>query len=252
MERMISRSSGVSLAAVVMTGVVLCLPAFAAEPPAKSTMGAKPPEGAIVLFDGKDASGWIRVRGRNRPHRWKVEDDALVCVPHRGSIRTKQVFGDCKLHLEFKVPLMPKAEKGSQARGNSGVFVQGRYEVQVLDSYDIGRPIQDNDCGGLYKLITPSSNACKPPQQWQTYDITFRAPSFDADKKMTKKGRLTVVQNGITIIDDKEIPGTTPGGVDEDPKQRGLQYDPTKPGPLMLQDHGNTVAYRNIWLVPLK
>jgi len=212
----------------------------------------KPPKDAIVLFDGKDASGWLRMAGRGRPHLWKVEDGAFVCQPRRGSVLTKQTFGDHKLHIEFRVPHMPEAKKGSQARGNSGVFIQGRYEVQVLDSHDIGRPIQDNDCGGLYKHITPSTNACLPPEKWQSYDITFRAPKFDNAGKMIKKGRLTVVQNGITIIDDKEIPDTTPGGVDDDPKKPGAQYDITKPGRLMLQDHGNTVAFRNIWVVPLQ
>ena len=221
-------------------------PAVAGEPEAASL-----PEGAIVLFGGTGTSKWTRMGSRSRPIRWVVEDGALVCRPRSGNIQTRQAFGDCRLHLEFKVPHMPEAEKGSQARGNSGVFIQGRYEVQILDSYEIGRPIQKNDCGALYNLITPSKNACKPAGEWQTYDITFRAPKFDESGKMTRKGRITVVQNGITIIDDKEIPGTTPGGVDEDPKTPGLQYDPSKPGPLMLQDHGNRVAFRNVWLVPL-
>ncbi len=224
-------------------------PAAKPEPAPKQTEAAakpkpnfaKPPKDAVVLFDGKSTAAWVRHGGGDCP--WKVDSGAMVCVPRKGSIHTKETFGDCKLHIEFRPPLEANAKKGSQGRGNSGVYLQGRYEVQVLDSYDIGRPIQNNDCGALYSLLTPSTNACLPPNEWQSYDITFRAPKFDANKKMTKKGRLTVVQNGITIIDDKEIPATTPGGIDQ---------DPTKPGALMLQDHGNTVAYRNIWLVPLK
>ena len=247
------------LTVVVCLGVVVALtgcegvpgakgPAVKAEPSGSASL----PKGAIILFGGTDTSGWTRVSSRGRPIRWTVEDGVLVCKPRTGSIQTRQTFGDCKLHLEFKVPHMPKAEKGSQARGNSGVFLQGRYEIQILDSYEIGRPIQDNDCGGLYKLITPSKNACKPAGEWQTYDIAFRAPKFDKGGKMTQKGRITVVQNGIAIIDNKEINGTTAGGVDDDPKTPGLQYDLTKPGPLMLQDHGNRVAFRNVWLVPLE
>jgi len=211
----------------------------AAKPAAKpQPKPVPPPKGAIVLFDGKNTAGWTRMDGK--PFPWKVENEAMVCAPRTGSIRTKQTFGDHKLHIEFRVPNMPKAL--GQARGNSGVYIQGRYEIQVLDSFLIKKP-RDNDCAALYSLIAPSKNACRPPLQWQTYDIRFRAPKFDKDKKMTKKGRLTVVQNGQTVIDDKEIPDTTPGGIDR---------DATKPGALMLQDHGNTVAFRNIWVVPIK
>jgi hypothetical protein len=125
-----------------------------------------------------------------------------------------------------------------QARGNSGVFLQGRYELQVLDSY--GLKPQNNDCGAIYKQIAPAVNACKAPLQWQTYDVTFHAPKLEGDM-VVKKARVTVVQNGITIIDDKEIE-VTPGGIDSKPA-------PT--GPLQLQDHHNAVEYRNIWIKPL-
>lgn len=234
----------------VLTHVLICLaigaaPALAAESGAKKPKAqfTKAPKGAIVLFDGKDASDWIRLDGK--PFPWKVEDGAMVCKPRTGSIKSKKVFADHKLHIEFRCPYMPKAKLGSQGRANSGVFIQGRYEVQVLDSYGLERPIQNNDCGGLYSLITPSSNACLPPKEWQSYDITFIAPKYDSSgRKVVKKGRLTVVQNGITIIDNKEIPKVTPGGI-------GYRK-PAKPGPVLLQDHGNTVAYRNIWVVPAK
>lgn len=254
MSRSILIKSLVGVAVGIAVGAAPALAAGGPKPP-KEPKGqfTKPPKGAVVLFDGKDASGWLRVGGKGAPHQWKVEDGAFVCDPRKGSVLTKQKFGDQKLHIEFRTPHMPDASKGSQARGNSGVYLQGRYEIQVLDSYGLDRPIQNDDCGALYKLITPSYNACLPPNEWQSYDITFHAPKFDkSGKKMIKKGRLTVVQNGITIIDDKEIPGTTAGGVDDNPKKRGTQYDVAKPGPLMLQDHGNTVAFRNIWVVPLK
>ncbi len=195
----------------------------------------KPPEGAIVLFDGKDTSGWTRMNGKPIP--WRVMKGALVCMPLTGNIRSKKEFGDCKLHIEFMTPYMP-LWKG-QARGNSGVFLQGRYEVQVLDSYGLD-PLKKNDCGALYGMIAPGTNACLPPKEWQSYDITFRAPRRDEETGKVRKGRITVVQNGITVIDDQEIPKI------RRPKKVGA------PGPIVLQDHVCPVAFRNIWVVPLK
>lgn len=231
----------------VWAGTFLCaglanpvLPATAADVEKPQAQFTKPPKDAIVLFDGKDTSGWVRLDGRPCP--WKVEEGALVCVPRSGNIKTKKTFGDHKLHIEFRTPHMPQAI--GQGRGNSGVYIQGIYEVQVLDSFGI-EPIKDDDCGAVYKQIAPSRNACLPPKEWQSYDITFHAPKFDENKKLVKKARITVVHNGIKIIDDKEIV-PTPGGV-------GQQYRrQDEPGPLMLQDHGNTVAFRNIWAEPLK
>jgi hypothetical protein len=205
--------------------------------PNDKTLGQKPPEKAEVLFDGKDLTGWVKSDG-STPAAWPVADGAMTVGKGQdgGNIMTKKRFGDFKLHLEFNVPYMPNAK--GQARGNSGVYLGGIYELQVLDSY--GLDLKNDDCGAIYKQIVPSVNACKPPLQWQTYDVTLRKARRDGDK-VVKKARVTVVQNGVTIINDKEI-SITPGGVD------GLKEGDD--GPLLLQDHGNDVRYRNIWIVP--
>lgn len=209
---------------------------LAADPkPNDSTLGAKPPEGAVVLFDGKSLAGWTK-GDRKTPAAWTVADGVFTVTPRQGSIQTEKTFGDFVLHLEFNVPYMPEAK--GQARGNSGVYLTGLYELQILDSY--GLKLQDNDCGAIYKQIVPSVNACKPPLQWQTYDVTFHKARVE-DGKVVKKARITVVQNGIQIINDAEI-SATPGGV-------GTKEG--EDGPFMLQDHGNAVQFRNIWVRPL-
>jgi hypothetical protein len=196
------------------------------------TLDAPPPEGAVVLVGkAKELTGWVGSDGQPAP--WPFVGGILAVG--KGNIHTEKSFGDGTLHVEFNVPYMPEAR--GQARGNSGVYLQGRYEVQVLDSY--GLKSQDNDCGGIYKQYAPSVNACKPPLQWQTYDITFRAARLE-DGKVAQKARITVKQNGVPIIDDKEI----------DPTPGGLDMDAGKPGPLLLQDHGNDVQFRNIWFLP--
>ena len=171
--------------------------------PNDKMIGLKPPEGATVLL-GDSIDPWAKGDGKASAD-WPVVDG--VATVGKGSIRTKDKFNDFRLHLEFNIPSMP--DKTGQARGNSGVYLTGIYELQILDSY--GLKLQDNDCGAIYKQIIPSVNACKPPLQWQTYDITFHAARREGDK-IAKKARLTVVQNGLTIIDDKEI-SPTPGGV---------------------------------------
>jgi hypothetical protein len=219
--------------------LVLILPFTATaadgDTPNDSTLGAKPPEGAVVLFGGDSIDGWVKTDGKT-PAAWPVEDGLLTVAPGQGPIMTAKKLGDVQLHLEFNVPYMPKAT--GQARGNSGVYLAGAYELQVLDSY--GLKPQDNDCGAIYKQIAPRVNACKPPLQWQTYDVTFHKAVVE-DGKVTKKARITVVQNGVKIIDDAEI-SPTPGGVDT---PEGSD------GPLLLQDHGNLVQFRNIWARPL-
>jgi hypothetical protein len=201
--------------------------------PNDKTLGLKPPGGSVVLL-GDSIEPWNKMDGKTTAE-WPVVDG--VATVGKGNIRTKEKFGDFRMHLEFNVPYMPDAK--GQARGNSGVYLQGIYELQVLDSY--GLKPQSNDCGAIYQQIIPLVNACKPPLRWQTYDITFHAPRREGDK-VVKKARLTVVQNGLTIIDDKEI-SPTPGGVGD---VKEGEY-----GPIMLQDHGNAVQYRNIWIAPL-
>lgn len=151
---------------------------------------------------------------------------------------TRQRFGAHKIHIEFRLPFMPEAS--GQARANSGVFAQGRYEIQVLDSY--GLQGLDNECGGIYKNAAPKLNMCFPPLQWQTYDITFIPAQFDSQAHMTRKAVITVLHNGVPIHENLET-DTTPGGVD---------YKLLEPGPLYIQDHGNPVWYRNIWVQEIK
>lgn len=202
------------------------------------TLGAKPPEGAVVLFDGRSLAGWHR-RGSDQSAGWKVEDGVAEVVRGTGDIVSNEAFGDHKLHVEFRTPFMPEAR--GQGRGNSGVYVQGRYEVQVLDSF--GLEGLDNECGGIYHQHRPLVNACLPPGEWQTYDITFHAARVNDDGKVVEPARLTVMHNGILIHDNVAAKGPSAGGTDE--KEGGS-------APLLLQDHGNPVQYRNIWAVRLK
>lgn len=204
------------------------------------TLGAKPPAGAIVLFDGTNLDQWQSRNGG--PANWAIKDGAMEVSPRtpggpRGDIVSKPTFGSHKLHLEFRTPFMPKAR--GQARGNSGVYVQGRYEVQVLDSF--GLPPRDNEAGGIYSQATPKSNASLPPGEWQTYDIAFRAARVDANNKLVEPALITVDFNGVRIHDAVKLTRPTPGGVDADAGGKGA---------LLLQDHGNPVQFRNIWVVP--
>jgi hypothetical protein len=196
-----------------------------------------PPKDAIVLFDGKSLDNWIKTDGKS-PVAWKLENGIMEVKG--GNIMTKQKFdGRFKLHVEFRVPYMPQAK--GQGRGNSGVYVQGRYEVQVLDSY--GLDSKDNDCGGIYGVAKSLVNACKAPTVWQAYDIDFTSPKC-VDGKKTEMARITVFHNGVKIHDDVKIT--------KDNTTAGLGGDVCTPGPIMLQDHGNPVQYRNIWLLPVK
>jgi hypothetical protein len=192
-------------------------------------LGATPPAGAVVLFAGKDTSAW--------DNPWKVQDGAIHVTG--GNTTSKEKFGDALVHVEFRTPNMPDAK--GQAKGNSGVYLQTNYEVQVLDSYGIESPGR-GDCGAIYNIAAPLVNASKPPMQWQSYDIVFRAPRFDAAGKKTESARITVFQNGILVQNNTEVPYPTfanPGAPE------------SATGSLLLQDHGNAVSYRNIWVLPL-
>jgi len=202
-----------------------------------------PPEGAIVLFDGKSLDGWLKTDGKTKAH-WKLIDLAVsqpvMQVEKGGNIISEKKFdGDFKLHVEFRVPYMPEAK--GQGRGNSGVYVQGRYEVQVLDSYGLESKI--DDCGAIYGIAVPLVNACKAPTVWQSYDIEFHSPKCENGKKV-EMGRMTVYHNGVKIHDDVKLT--------KDNTTAGLGGDPCTAGPLMLQDHGAPVQFRNIWVLPLK
>ncbi len=197
-------------------------------------LGAKPPKDAIVLFDGADFSQWTA--GADKTIGWKIVDDYMQIVPGAGSITTRRDFRDFRMHIEFNVPFMPDAK--GQGRGNSGIYIQRRYELQILDSYGIESKY--NDCGAIYKTRPPDKNACKKPGRWQYYDLQFTAAKWKGDKK-TDNARITVYQNGDLIHDDFSIPNKTGAGRPEGPTA----------GPILLQDHKNEVKFRNIWIVPL-
>ncbi len=209
--------------------------------PPQVTVEAARPEKAIVLFDGKDFSQWQPER-KGGEIGWKIADGAMQAVPKSGSIMTKRDFSDFILHAEFKTPDMPANVKG-QGRGNSGIYIQRRYELQILDSY--GLEPKNNDGGSIYTYKAPDKNACKKPGEWQSYDIFFRAARWaDKDGKpvKTQNARITVFQNGILIHDNVDVPHKTGAGQQEGPK----------PAPILLQEHGNEVSFRNIWIVPLE
>lgn len=190
------------------------------------TLGAKAPEGAIVLFDGSTADKFTNGK------IVEIGGEKLLAATNPES---KELLGDHTLHIEFRTPYMPKSR--GQGRGNSGVYAQGRYEIQVLDSF--GLEGADNECGGIYSISKPAVNMCLPPLTWQTYDIDFKAAKYDANGKKTDAARITVKHNGVTIHDNIELKNGTPG------------HRPEGPGPehLYLQDHGNPVVFRNIWVV---
>ncbi len=211
---------------------------------AKDAPGKKAPKGAIILFDGKSLDGWTHRDGK-KAASWKILDGGIMQV-NGGDIITKQRFdGKFTLHVEFRVPYMPKS--GGQGRGNSGVYLQGRYEVQILDSY--GLKSKYDDCGGIYTVAAPLVNACKAPTVWQTYDIVFQAPTCK-DGKIVEPAVMAVHHNGV-LIHDKQRVARKKDGKEEivTNTTAGLGGDPCTPGPILLQDHGNPVQFRNVWLV---
>jgi hypothetical protein len=211
-------------------------------PGTSSTQDAagKVPSDAVVLFDGKELSQWLDQNGG--PAKWKVENGYTEVVPETGYIHTKAPFGDCQLHVEFSEPVPPKGE--SQERGNSGVFLMGLYEIQVLDSYE-NKTYPDGQAAAVYGQYPPLVNASRPPGQWQSYDIVFHAPHFDKSGKLLRPARVTVFHNGVLVQDNVEIRGRT--AIGDIPT---YVPGPDK-APLALQDHGDLVRYRNIWIRPL-
>jgi hypothetical protein len=194
-----------------------------------------PPADAIVLFDGTDLSQW-RSKGGGEA-AWEVKD-GVTTVTGTGDIVTKQPFGDCQLHIEWATPAEVKGE--GQGRGNSGVIIQGRYELQVLDSYQ-NKTYFNGQAGAVYSQYAPLVNVCRKPGEWQSYDVIFHAPRFDENSKLSKPATITVLQNGVLVQDNVEIKGPT--------GQQPTKYEahPLKQ-PLVLQDHGNPVRFRNIWI----
>ena len=199
------------------------------------------PSDAIVIFDGKDLSKWAHKDGSAA--KWKVENGYFEVVPKTGYIYTREAFGDCQLHVEFAEPSPAKGE--GQDRGNSGVFLQGLYETQVLDSYQ-SKTYADGQAGAIYGQYPPLVNASRAPGQWQTYDIVFHGPRFDKDGKLLRPARETVFHNGVLVQDNVELTGPTANG-----KRPPYSPQPEKL-PLALQDHNHPVRYRNIWIRELK
>ena len=205
-------------------------------PPAQS-LPVPAPADALVLFDGSDLSQWEATDGT--PTRWEVADGAMISVAGAGYIQTKQAFGDVQLHVEWAAPV--PVQGSSQGRGNSGVFLMGLYEVQVLDSYE-NETYADGQAAAIYGQYPPLVNAARPPGEWQTYDIFFRRPRFNTSGGLLEPARLTVVHNGIVVQNNAELWGPTNW-------LQSLPYEPHPDKlPLSFQDHGNPVRYRNIWL----
>jgi hypothetical protein len=205
--------------------------------PSTQELPGKAPSDATVLFDGKDLSQWCSMDG-SAP-KWIIKDRVMECVRGSGFVRTLQNFGDCQLHVEFATPVPPEGK--SQGRGNSGVFLMGMYEIQVLDNYE-NPTYADGYAAAVYGEYPPLANACRPPGQWQAYDIIFTRPRFDDKGQLLSPARLTLLHNGVLVQNNVALKGPT-NWMTRDP----YKWHPDKL-PLALQDHGNPVRYRNIWI----
>lgn len=239
------------LAVVAPLGFLATQPLFAAQtwpvhsldrprPPVVDPGPERPPvpapADAIVLFDGRDLSQWMTAD--SGPARWLVRDGYLEVVGGTGSLMTRRAFGDVQLHIEWATPATPSGE--GQDRGNSGVFLMGLYEIQVLDSYD-NTTYADGQAAAMYGQVPPLVNASRPPGQWQSYDLVFRRPRFAPDGRVGQPARVTVFHNGVLVHDDEAFTGRTAHG-------RPARYQPHADRlPLSLQDHGNPVRFRTIW-----
>lgn len=207
--------------------------------PAAASLPA--PSDAVVLFGGKDLGEWTTAKGT--PAGWQVRDGYMQVVKDTGAIRTTRAFGDCQLHVEWASP--SPAVGTDQDRGNSGVFLMDTYEVQVLDSYE-SKTYADGMAAAIYGQYPPLVNASRKPGEWQTYDIVFRRPRFDASGKLVSPARLTVVHNGILVQDNEELTGPTAHKARPPYKAHADRL------PISLQDHGHPVRYRNIWIRELE
>jgi hypothetical protein len=212
--------------------------------PGQTSTAAHPgqvPSDAVVLFDGQDLSRWKSARGGPAP--WRVENGYLQVVPGTGDIETTQSFGSFQLHVEWATPT--PAQGQDQGRGNSGVFLQGLYEVQVLDSYQ-NPTYPDGQAGAIYGQYPPLVNACRPPGDWQTYDIVFHAPRFLPNGVLVQPARVTILQNGVLVQDHVALSGPTAN------KVRPPYQPEVVSGPVRLQDHRDPVRFRNVWIRELK
>jgi hypothetical protein len=206
------------------------------------TPGEKPsdaPSDAIILFDGKNLDEWISVKDGGAA-KWTLKDGAISVLPGAGDIKTKKEFGDFQLHVEWRTPTEVNPKATGQGRGNSGIFLQERYEVQVLDNYN-NLTYSNGQAGSIYKQSIPLVNACKKPGEWQTYDIVFTAPRFNKEGRVIIPAYVTIIHNGALVQNHTAIWGPT--------EYIGLPVNkPYEKGPLRLQDHGNTGGFRNIWV----
>ena len=200
-----------------------------------------PPADAVVLFDGQDLGAWTDAKGQ--PVRWKVENGYVEVVPKTGEIKTVKGFGDCQLHIEWMAP--SPAKGADQDRGNSGVFLMGSYEVQVLDCYG-NATYADGMTAAIYGQYPPLVNACRPPGEWQTYDIVFRRPRFDKDGNVLAPARMTVLHNGLLVHDNAVLTGPTAHTARPPYKMHADKL------PISLQDHSHPVRYRAIWIRELE
>jgi len=208
--------------------------------PAKKPGGA--PSDAIVLFDGKNMGEWM-MAADSSASKWKLSDSVMTVAPHTGDLKTRRTFGSCQLHVEFKIPADSKNSKEWGDSGNSGVFLQERYEIQIFDSWHNEVPIYANgQCGSVYKQAIPLANACSKPGEWNTYDIFYTAPTFRPENGTpATPAYVTVVHNGVLTLNHFEIQGTI--------KWIGVPaYEPHNKAAIQLQGHGSPVSFRNIWI----
>lgn len=198
------------------------------------------PSDAIVLFDGKNLDQWVSQKDITKPAPWKIVDnDHMEVVPQSGGIQTKMKFGDCQLHIEFSAPDV--VENAGQGRGNSGVFFQNRYELQILDNYN-NRTYANGQAGSIYKDVPPLVNAMRSPLEWNSYDVIYTAVRFKADGRVDSPARITVLHNGVLVQNNTTIAGLT--------NYIGLHFYPAAHGDdvISLQDHNNKTQFRNIWI----